>query len=423
MNRRDTLKLLGSLPLMAFGTTRVSASEHEAVKASAQSPKNIVLISADGMGVCQWQAAMVAAHGKLNLGRMQSAGLLTTNPADVFCGDAPSHSTALATGVNSHKGAVSVDMDNKPVKTITELLKEQGLAVGIVSANTLVEGSIVPFIGHAQNRMATEALTASMVDTGIDVFIGAGSDYFTNSPQMGGFGPGAGQGGGQRQGGGPGAAAGAAQGQRQGGGQGGQGGGPGGAMPMGERGDKRNLIKELESKGYQVLHSIDEIRNVKSGKLAGFTGASMNPNIQQGRGDMFPVSVETALNVLQSASKGFFLMIGDMYVDRASHNSKIDLLCDEAMDLDRAIGKALDFAERDGQTLVLVVGSPEASGMSLVGGNMAEGTVEAKWSMPGMANHSGTQVPMFAYGPGADQFMGVLENTEVFGKMKRIFGV
>ena len=116
-------------------------------------------------------------------------------------------------------------------------------------------------------------------------------------------------------------------------------------------------------------------------------------------------------------------MIGDMYVDRASHNSKIDLLCDEAMDLDRAIGKALDFAERDGQTLVLVVGSPEASGMSLVGGNMAAGTVEAKWSMPGMANHSGTQVPMFAYGPGADQFMGVLENTEVFGKMKRIFGV
>lgn len=392
MDRRESLKLLGSLPLMAFGATRASASEHKGMKATA-TPKNIVLISADGMGVCQWQAAMVAAHGKLNLGRMQSAGLLTTNPADVFCGDAPSHSTALATGVNSHKGAVSVDMDNKPVKTITELLKEQGLAVGIVSANTLVEGSIVPFIGHAQNRMATEALTASLVDTGVDVFIGAGSDYFTKSPQMGGFGPGGGQG------------------------------GPGGAMPMGERGDKRNLIKELESKGYQVLHSIDEIRNVKSGKLAGFTGASMNPNIQQGRGDMFPVSVETALNVLQSSAKGFFLMIGDMYVDRASHNSKIDLLCDEAMDLDRAIGKALDFAERDGQTLVLVVGSPEASGMSLVGGNMAEGTVEAKWSMPGMANHSGTQVPMFAYGPGADQFMGVLENTEVFGKMKRIFGV
>lgn len=411
MNRRDTLKLLGSLPLMAFGATRVNASEHQITKTGAQSPKNIVLISADGMGVCQWQAGMVAAKGKMNLSRMQSAGLLTTNPLDVFCGDAPSHSTALATGVNSHKGAVSVDMDNKPLKTITELVKEKGLAMGIVSANSLVEGSIVPFVGHAQNRMAVEALTAGYVDTNIDVFIGAGSDYFTKSIQ-GGFGPGPGAGGGQ---GGSGAAAG---GQRPAGGQGGP--GAGGVVQMGERTDKRNLINELKAKGYQVCNSIDEIKQVKGGKLAGFTGAQSNPNIQEGRGNMFPASVETALNVLKSGSKGFFLMVGDMYVDRASHNSKIDLLCDETLDLDRAIGKALDFAEHDGQTLVLVVGSPEASGMSIVGGNMAEGTVEAKWSMPGMANHSGTQVPMFAYGPGAEQFMGVMENTEVFTVMKQM---
>lgn len=411
MNRRDTLKLLGSLPLMAFGATRVNASEHQITKTGAQNPKNIVLISADGMGVCQWQAGMVAAKGKMNLSRMQSAGLLTTNPLDVFCGDAPSHSTALATGVNSHKGAVSVDMDNKPLKTITELVKEKGLAMGIVSANSLVEGSIVPFVGHAQNRMAVEALTAGYVDTDIDVLIGAGSDYFTKSIQ-GGFGPGPGAGGGQ---GGPGAAAG---GQRPAGGQGGP--GAGGAVQMGERTDKRNLINELKAKGYQVCNSIDEIKQVKSGKLAGFTGAQSNPNIQEGRGDMFPASVETALNVLKSGSKGFFLMVGDMYVDRASHNGRLELLCDETKDLDRAIGKALDFAERDGETLVLVVGSPEASGMSIVGGNMAEGTVEAKWSMPGMANHSGTQVPMFAYGPGAEQFMGVMENTEVFTVVKQM---
>lgn len=411
MNRRDTLKVLGSLPLMAFGATRVNASEHQITKTGAQNPKNIVLISADGMGVCQWQAGMVAAKGKMNLSRMQSAGLLTTNPLDVFCGDAPSHSTALATGVNSHKGAVSVDMDNKPLKTITELVKEKGLAMGIVSANSLVEGSIVPFVGHAQNRMAVEALTAGYVDTNIDVFIGAGSDYFTKSIQ-GGFGPGPGAGGGQ---GGSGAAAG---GQRPAGGQGGP--GAGGAVQMGERTDKRNLINELKAKGYQVCNSIDEIKQVKSGKLAGFTGAQSNPNIQEGRGDMFPASVETALNVLKNGSKGFFLMVGDMYVDRASHNGRLELLCDETKDLDRAIGKALDFAERDGETLVLVVGSPEASGMSIVGGNMAEGTVEAKWSMPGMANHSGTQVPMFAYGPGAEQFMGVMENTEIFTVVKQM---
>ena len=180
---------------------------------------------------------------------------------------------------------------------------------------------------------------------------------------------------------------------------------------------------EIHSTGNPCGVSMDEIKQVKSGKLAGFTGEQSNPNIQQGRGDMFPASLETALHILQNDSKGFFLMVGDMYVDRASHNGRIELLCDETIDLDRAVGKVLDFAEKDGQTLVLVVGSPEASGMSLVGGNMAEGTVEAKWSMPGMANHSGTQVPMFAYGPGAEDFGGVWENTELFTKMRKLLSV
>lgn len=408
MNRRESLKLLGSLPLLAFGASHVSASEHTNAKANAQSPKNIVLVSADGMGVCQWQAGMIAAKGKLNLSRMQSAGLVTTNPADVFCGDAPSHSTALATGFNSKKGAVSVDLDNKPIKNITELVKEKGMAAGIVSANSLVEGSIVPFVGHAPNRMALEPLTAGFVDGDIDVFIGAGSDFFTKSV-LSGFGPGGGGGqGGQRPGG-----QGTSVGQ----------GGSGAAMQFGERKDNRNLINELKNKGWQVCNSIDEIKQVKNGKLAGFTGEQSNPNIQQGRGDMFPASVETALNILQNNAKGFFLMVGDMYVDRASHNGRIELLCDETIDLDRAVGKTLDFAEKDGNTLVLVVGSPEASGMSLVDGNIAEGKVEAKWSMPGMANHSGTQVPMFAYGPGAEEFTGVWENTDLFTKMRKLLSV
>ena len=408
MNRRESLKLLGSLPLLAFGASHVSASEHTNAKANAKSPKNIVLVSADGMGVCQWQAGMIAAKGKLNLSRMQSAGLVTTNPADVFCGDAPSHSTALATGFNSKKGAVSVDLDNKPIKNITELVKEKGMAAGIVSANSLVEGSIVPFVGHAPNRMALEPLTAGFVDGDIDVFIGAGSDFFTKSV-LSGFGPGGGGGqGGQRSGG-----QGTSVGQ----------GGSGAAMQFGERKDNRNLINELKNKGWQVCNSIDEIKQVKNGKLAGFTGEQSNPNIQQGRGDMFPASVETALNILQNNAKGFFLMVGDMYVDRASHNGRIELLCDETIDLDRAVGKTLDFAEKDGNTLVLVVGSPEASGMSLVDGNIAEGKVEAKWSMPGMANHSGTQVPMFAYGPGAEGFTGVWENTDLFTKMRKLLSV
>ncbi len=113
-------------------------------------------------------------------------------------------------------------------------------------------------------------------------------------------------------------------------------------------------------------------------------------------------------------------MTSSMFVDRASHNSKTDLLIKEVINLDLAIGRALDFADKHDDTLVLVAGSPEASGMSLVGGDILNRKVEAKWAMPGMANHSGIMVPYFAYGAGAEQFGGSILNTQLFEKMKSL---
>ena len=106
-----------------------------------------------------------------------------------------------------------------------------------------------------------------------------------------------------------------------------------------------------------------------------------------------------------------------MFVDRASHAGDVELVGQEVIDLDKAIGEALDFAEKDGNTLVVVVGGPEASGMTLVGGDLSAGRVEAKWTMPGMI-HTGTMIPLFAYGAGSDVFQGFMENTDLFVKIK-----
>ena len=94
-----------------------------------------------------------------------------------------------------------------------------------------------------------------------------------------------------------------------------------------------------------------------------------------------------------------------------------ELVGAETIDLDKAVGEALAFAAKDGRTLVIVVGGPEASGMTLVGGNLADGKAEAKWTMPGMI-HTGTMVPVFAFGPGAEAFQGIQEDTALFEKMK-----
>jgi len=192
-------------------------------------------------------------------------------------------------------------------------------------------------------------------------------------------------------------------------------------MTFEPRADKRDLLGELKQKGYHILHSWEEIKQVKSGKVAGFTDKVQIPNLENGRDpNMYPDEVSLALSLLSQNPKGFFLMTSSMFVDRASHNGKTDLLIKEAINLDMAIGRALDFADKRDDTLVIVAGSPEASGMTLVGGDIQNRTVEAKWTMPGMANHSGIMVPYFAYGAGAGQFGGTMLNTQMFEQMKSL---
>lgn len=328
-------------------------------------PTNVILIIGDGMGVAQWQAGLIANKGQLNLKKFENIGFLLNHSANSLSGAAPDNSTAFATGVKSYMGAVSVNSDTIPVKSIIEYAEENGISTGIVSANTLLEGGVAPFVAHEKTRKEMENIAASYLTHNLDVFIGAGSSFFT------------------------------------------------------QRKDGRNLLEEFRQKGYQVVQSMDSIKKIKSGKLAGLTADQNNPGINEGRGSMFPDAVQSALNILSKNKKQFFLLIADVFIDRASHSGNAELVALETIDLDRAIGKALEFAEKDRNTVVIVTGGPEASGMALTGGSFPKGIIEAKWAAPGMV-HTGNMTPVFAFGPGSVQFRGIQDNTEIFHKMTNL---
>lgn len=325
---------------------------------------NIILFIGDGMSLAQWQTGMIMSHTPLHIKRMSSIGIIQTNALTDFVGDGPSHGTAIATGVKTDKGAVAMDNNDKPLKSIIEYAKEKGIASGIVSANTLMEGSIAPFIAHTKNRMQREEIALAYLQQKPYVFIGGGISYFSN------------------------------------------------------RKDKRNLLKELEAKNYRIAKSIPEIQNTKSGRLAGFLPDTVIAD-SLNRGNTLATSVYSALNILEQQKKNFFLLVGDMFIDRASHAGNTKLVGLETINFDKAIGVALDFAEKNKNTVVLVVGGPEASGMTLTDGDMQKQEVTAKWTMPGMI-HTGTMIPVFSYGTGAENFQGILENTELFFKIKKL---
>jgi alkaline phosphatase len=123
------------------------------------------------------------------------------------------------------------------------------------------------------------------------------------------------------------------------------------------------------------------------------------------------------METLNKNKEGFFLMIEGSQIDWAAHDHNTIYIVEETLDLDRTIGVVLDFAERVGETLVIVTADHETGGMTLTWGDNNDLQVGADYSTDG---HTGIAVPVFAFGPGADQFTGFYQNTEIFKKIKRL---
>ncbi len=107
-------------------------------------------------------------------------------------------------------------------------------------------------------------------------------------------------------------------------------------------------------------------------------------------------------------------MVEGSQIDWAGHGNSSDDLIAEMIDFDNAIGKVLDFAEKDGETLVIITADHETGGYAINGGNKETGAIDGKFTTK---SHTAAMVPVFAYGRGAERFSGIYENTAIFHKI------
>ena len=327
--------------------------------------RNIILMIGDGMGVPAVYAAMSVSEQPLNLESCPVTGLQTTYSSDNYITDSAAAGTALATGTKTKNGAIGVDSQGIRVKSILEIAEENGLATGLVSTSSVTHATPASFIAHQSSRGSYEDIAADFLKTDIDVFIGGGSDHFA------------------------------------------------------KRKDKINLIDTLKFKGYEVDTTMNSILQSKSLKLAGFTAPQQNPYRLKGRGNMLAASSSKAIEILSKSPKGFFLMIEGSEIDWAGHANSADTLVDETLDFDKAVGVALDFAKKDGHTLVVITADHETGGVTITGGKTETHTVKLSFSTKG---HTAVMVPVYAYGPGAEKFMGSYDNTDIFRKILNAYG-
>ncbi|WP_372635979.1 alkaline phosphatase [Fodinibius sp.] len=319
--------------------------------------KNIILMIGDGMGTAQIYAGLTANKGSLNLEQMTHSGFIKTSASDDYVTDSAAGATAFSAGHKTYNGAIGVDSTKNPVTTILETAEERGLATGLVATSSITHATPASFIAHQPSRDMAEAIAADFLKTDIDVFIGGGEEYFS------------------------------------------------------DREDGEDLLRQLEENDYRVSNDIEEITSTNSGKLAGFLPVR---RWSEDRGDQLMETSQTAVNILDQDEDGFFLMIEGSQIDWGGHDNDLQYVIQEMIDFDRTIGKVLEFAEEDGETLVIITADHETGGLTLTGGDLETGEVEGEFST---GSHTGTLVPVFSYGPGAEHFSGIYENTAIYDKM------
>lgn len=322
-------------------------------------PRNVILMIGDGMGVAQIFAGATANRGNLYLNNFKHVGFSRTQSADRYVTDSAAGGTAIATGHKTNNTAVGVDSEGTPVPSIIENAKKNNMATGLVVTTSILDATSAVFVSHQPSRRMMSEIAADFVESELDIFIGGGIKHFKN------------------------------------------------------RDDERNLLEELRMKGYQVCDTITDVLEVKEGKLAGFLKES---RISE-RNEQLKVTTSVALDILDNHKKGFFLMVEASEIDGGGHANDMQYTVEEMLDFDKTIGKVLEFAEKDGRTLVIVTADHETGGLTLVGGNMQTGEVRGRFSTGG---HTGVMVPVFAYGPGAEYFTGIDENTSFFDKLIKV---
>ena len=109
-------------------------------------------------------------------------------------------------------------------------------------------------------------------------------------------------------------------------------------------------------------------------------------------------------------------MIEGSQIDWEGHGNNSEGIIAEMKDFDEAIGVVLEKANKDGDILVIVTADHETGGYSILGED-SSGKLKGGFSTKG---HTGTMIPVFAYGPGAEKFAGIYENTAIFDKMMRL---
>lgn len=305
---------------------------------AAPSPvKNVIIIMTDGTGSAHTTLSRWYNGGQPLAVDEIVAGLTRTHSAESVITDSAPQSVAIATGHKSNSKFIGVlpakttipgvaqipdELKYKPVANLSEGAKLMGKSVGIIATSNLQHAHPAGFSAHWPDRNNYNEIAEQQAYQNIDLFLGGGKQAMLPK-ELGG-----------------------------------------------SRIDGENLIDVVKSRGYTVIETREELQKVTRPKVWGvFADDAMaydfDRNTLRPTEPSLPEMTQKAIELLSQNQKGFFLFIEASKVDWASHaNDPIGVISD-TLAWDKAVKVALDFAKKDGKTLVMAFADHGNGGLSI----------------------------------------------------------
>ena len=348
--------------------------------------KNIILLIADGMSLSQVTSYRLLKGGpdaRLSMDKFPVSGIVLTHSADAIVTDSASSATAFSTGQKTNNGALGLDQNKEVLENLTEKIHDHGFVSSLISTSEITHATPAAFASHVDLRWKTDEISKQMMDSNVMTILGGGRHFFITE-EMGG-----------------------------------------------KREDGLNLMEQIRS-SHTILTKKEELTDFDTsnkGKVVGLFADEHLRDIERPENhssepttsEMLDFAINRSLNFNQNGCRGFFIMVEGSQVDWAGHANNVDYLVQEMKDFDDAVSMAYKFAKENDDTLVVVTADHETGGLLIEPETPTNYTSpEVKFSFNtgiGYGSHTGVPVPVYAYGPGSQNFTGTLDNTDIYYAM------
>ena len=349
-------------------------------------PKNIILLISDGMSLTQVSTYRLLKGGpneRIAVDKFPVSGIVLTHSENAIVTDSASSATAFSTGRKTNNGALGLDEDNKILENFTEIIDRYGYVSSLISTSEITHATPAAYASHVDLRWKTDEISLQMMESNVMTILGGGRHFFLPE-DLGG-----------------------------------------------KRSDGLNLLEQMESSRMVMTEKkeLDSFDHSDLGKVVGLFADEALRDKEKPENHVFEPSSSEMLNFAinrsekfnENGCKGFFIMLEGSQVDWAGHANDLNYLKREMQDFDEAVELALDYAIQNPDTLVIATADHETGGLLIESSSPTDYTApEVKFSFNtgiGYGSHTGVPVPVYAYGPGSENFTGTLDNTDIFFAM------